>query len=432
MVAPSGPARRSDLHAFSTAGLRLIRLRAHVNPPQDLPKWRDAGAVWAVLELLSPRPGKELTSPDDFVAAFSPTIETFLGFGLCHIEVQSEPNRADRGAGSSWQDGAAFSVWFEEVCHRLRTRFGDDVSIGFPALAASDAPHPDPAARIAASAFLAQCGSAIDVADWVALHIYWRTLEEMRGLQGAMGCLRTYLAAYPEQRFIITAFANVNRMLDSAGRGQQYAEYLTLMAQYDRILGVIGSPLRSSDPGHSALAWIGPGGEDTGVIAVLARRPSLPDPQRLPLAWPTDKHAYLQVFGAHQRAYYDCCQMTGGHNGVDLAVDVERSSPSPIGAALPGTVSQVALDTGGYGYHVRVRSYGPEGEAVTLIYAHLSAIEVGVGSLVDQGDVLGWVASDAQGAAPHLHLGLHVAGIRLPQVHDGLNPRPYLDRALSG
>jgi murein DD-endopeptidase MepM/ murein hydrolase activator NlpD len=428
VLAPAGPVRQTDLAAFAAAGLRLVRLRCRVNPARDVARWRDAGATRFILQLLSPEPARRLTSPQAFVERASPDLESYLKVGVRYVEVHGEPNRADRGAGVSWQDGAAFNMWFEEICAVMRERFGEAIRLGFPALAPSHGPYPDPTAAIPEDPFLSQCERALQVADWIALHVFWRTVEEMRGFDGGMRCLRRYLEHFPEQHFIVTAFANVNPDLSPRVRGEQYAEFLTLMAQYDRVLGASGYLLRSSDRRYSPLAWTQIEGEPTAVLAELAARPRLPDSTCMPMAWPTPSRRYLQLFGANQQAYYRCCQLTGGHNGVDLDVGGSTEGAAPITAAWDGTVTQVAFDEGGYGYHVRVRSYSPEGAAVMLLYAHLTAIEVTVGTLVSRGDLLGYVAKPDRGAvAPHLHLGMQMAGVRLPQVYDGLNPRPYLD-----
>lgn len=427
VLAPAGPVRQTDLAAFAAAGLRLVRLRCRVNPARDVARWRDAGATRCILQLLSPEPARRLTSPQAFVERASPDLDAYMEAGVRYVEVHGEPNRADRGAGVSWQDGAAFNMWFEEVYAILRERFGEAIRLGFPALAPSDGPHPDPTAAIPEGPFLAQCERALQVADWISIHVFWRTVEEMRGFEGGMRCLRRYLEHFPEQHFIVTAFANVNPDLRPRTRGEQYAEFLTLMAQYDRVLGVSGYLLRSSDPRYGPLAWTRIDGEPTAVVTELAARARLPDYTRMQMAWPTLRRRYLQLFGANQRAYYRCCQLTGGHNGVDLDVGGSAEGAAPITAAWDGTVTQVAFDADGYGYHVRVRSYGPEGEAVTLLYAHFTAIEVAVGTLVSRGDLLGYVAApEGEAVAPHLHLGMRMEGVRLPQVYNGLNPRPYL------
>ncbi|MGC9467922.1 MAG: M23 family metallopeptidase [Anaerolineae bacterium] len=427
VLAAVGPARQRDLTAFSTSGLSLIRLRAQVNPVDDLVKWRDAGATAFILQLLSPLPAQRFVSPQSFIDQFSSELEAFLSAGGRYIEIQDEPNRADRGAGVTWQDGAGFGVWFTEVARCLHQRFGDGVRIGFPALAPSEMPRPEPAAPVDEATFLAQCQRALAHADWAALHVYWRTLEEMRAFDGAMRFLRVYLEAFPDQEFVITEFANVSPGLADSARGRQYAEFFTLMAQYDRILGASAFLLRSGDPHFAPLGLLAPDGAPRATIEELARRPRVPDPRQLWFVWPTDVRHYTQVFGEDQRGYYDCCRMSGGHNGVDLGVDPESPETSPVYAALPGTVVQVAYDEGGYGHHVRVRSYGPAGEEITLLYAHLSIIEVTIGTLVSRGDPLGRAGVAASTGTPHLHLGMRVGGVRLPPVNDALNPRPYLE-----
>jgi murein DD-endopeptidase MepM/ murein hydrolase activator NlpD len=427
VLAGVGPARRLDLAAFADCGLSLIRMRSLVNLAEDVTKWRDAGASFFVLQLLSPWAAQSPLSPESFVDYFSSDLEAFVATGVRDIEIHDEPNRPDRGAGVSWRDGAAFGIWFEEVLRRLRTRFGEDLRVGFPGIAPTGMPRPDPSAPIDSATFLSQCRPAVESADWVALHVYWRTLEEMRALDGAMRCFSEYLEAFQTKNFIVTEFANVNPELAADARGRQYAEFTTLMAQYDRILGASGFLLRSNDPRYSPLAWLKPDGTPTAVLTALADRPRLPDPRQVWFAWPTEVHRYTQAFGANQCGYYDSSKITGGHNGVDLAVDVASPETSPITVAMAGTVTQVALDEGGYGQHVRVRSYGPRGEEITLLYAHLSSVEVTTGTLVGRGDLLGWAGSTGASTGPHLHLGMHMSGVVLPQVYDALNARPYLD-----
>jgi murein DD-endopeptidase MepM/ murein hydrolase activator NlpD len=358
---------------------------------------------------------------------FAPEIDGFLQAGVRYFELHDEPNRADRGAAVSWQNGADFSAWFEEAVHHLRRRYGHAIRIGFPALASSGLPRPEPAAAIRETRFLEQCGSALQKADWAALHVYWRTLGEMRALDGVMRILRLYLEPFPSQTFFLTEIANVTIDLPAAARGRQLTELMTLAAQYDRILGTCGFLLRSSDPRYEPLGWLTPEGVARPVLDEVAGRPKLPDPAQFWLTWPTQSRHYLRLFGEHQREYYDRYWLAGGHNGVDLAVAAVGSERPPVRAALGGTVEQVAHDADGYGRHVRVRSYGPAGQEITLLYAHLSTVDVTPSMLVSRGDLVGSIAVDGSGSPAHLHLGMRMAGVQLPAVLNGLNPRPYLD-----
>ncbi len=431
VVAPAGPVQRADLVAyasvFADADKPLVRLRCHVNPASDLPKWGDAGADSFVLQLLSPTPSRQAVTPTAFVDEFSAQVGLFLDAGVRFLEIHDEPNRVDRGFTRSWEDGAAFSGWFAEVVQCLHGRFGYDVKLGFPALVAVGRPHPDVATVGDDMVFLHQCADALDSADWVALHIYWRTLDEMRGHEGVMRFPRMYLDGFPERDYIVTEFANLDPGVSSDQRGSQYAEFLTLTAQYDRVLGACGFPFRSRDPRLDPIAWMDADGTPRDIVSHISGRPRLPDPQQMPLFWPTPSRYYKRVYGQDQETYYETYGIVGGHNGVDLGLAAVAMGPSPICASLAGTVTQVALDRDGYGYHVRVRSYGPEGEAITLLYAHLSTIEVSIGMLVSRGDLLGLIDPAGDPAGAHLHLGMRVEGLHVPALQDWVNPRPYLE-----
>lgn len=427
ILAPVGRVRQDDLDAFAKARLCLIRLRAQVNAPDDISKWRDAGAKDFIVQLLSPLPSQTPLSPQMFVDHFSPEIAAFMARGVHVIEVHDEPNRLDRGAGVSWSDGDGFSSWFFETYRLLHARFGDEVRVGFPALSQKDLPRPESARSMEEMPFLEQCADAMAAADWVAIHTYWRTLDEMRGYKGALRFLRLYMEQLPRQTFMMTEFANVDPNLPSEIRGAQYVEFYTAMAQYDHLAGACSLLLRSSDPLYEPFTWLSTDGQPRPVLSRIAERPALPDPQRMWMTWPTAYHQYNQYFGANQQAYFDCCGMTGGHNGVDLRVDRTSPHTSPIYSALDGTVIQVALDETGYGHHVRLRSYGPEGEEIILLYAHLSTIDVAVGMLIEKGDTLGWAGATGHSDSPHLHLGMQVKGVVNGSVCNWLNPRPYLD-----
>ncbi|MDF1513102.1 MAG: M23 family metallopeptidase [Anaerolineae bacterium] len=429
ICAPSGRVRQDDLRAFKAARLRLIRLRARVNAPDDLHQWRAAGAVSAIVQLVSPLPVQKKVTPRMFVEHFAKDIAAFMKCGARIFEVHNEPNRPDMGMGLSWMNGDDFATWFFETNHMLRTVFGDTIKIGFPALCPAHLTKPGSAGAVDEMNFLEKCLDAMGAADWVALHTYWRTAEEMRDYDGAMRFLRLYLEQLPRQLFFMTEFANIDLGLSSVKRGEQLVEFYTTLAQYDQLAGFCCLPLRSNDPGDAPLAWLDPDGKPRPVLKRVVQRPVPPDPQRVKMTWPTEYHQYNQYFGAHQTVYHDADQLSAGHNGVDLRVDREIPHKSPIYAALPGTVIQVALEQTGYGHATQVRSYDPDGDIIELLYAHLSSIEVSVGTLVGRGDIIGWAGATGDTAVPQLHFGMRVPGIPNAVAADWLNPRPYLEAA---
>jgi murein DD-endopeptidase MepM/ murein hydrolase activator NlpD len=89
------------------------------------------------------------------------------------------------------------------------------------------------------------------------------------------------------------------------------------------------------------------------------------------------------------------------HEGIDIAV----SSGTPIHAAAAGTVIHAGW-LGGYGNLVVV----DHGNGLSTAYAHASAILVGVGQHVSQGQTLSLVGSTGNSTGPHLHFEVRVNG----------------------
>lgn len=89
------------------------------------------------------------------------------------------------------------------------------------------------------------------------------------------------------------------------------------------------------------------------------------------------------------------------HQGIDVAAPVG----TPICTVLPGRVV-FAGERGDYGRLVEVA----HGGGWTSRYAHLDVLEVDVGDVLDNGDVLGTVGTTGNATGPHLHLELRLHG----------------------
>ena len=106
--------------------------------------------------------------------------------------------------------------------------------------------------------------------------------------------------------------------------------------------------------------------------------------------WPTASHSLVgNDFGA-------------GHMGVDLAT-VEGG---PIYAADGGTVIYAGVISGGYGIMVMI----DHGTGYQTLYAHLSAVAVGCGQGVSQGQMIGYGGSTGNSTGPHLHFEVRYGG----------------------
>lgn len=85
----------------------------------------------------------------------------------------------------------------------------------------------------------------------------------------------------------------------------------------------------------------------------------------------------------------------GGHSGLDITAP----HGTAVASAMAGTVVSINASGAAYGLHVVVK-HGP---GVYTLYAHLSAIKVGLGQAVSAGSLVGHVGSSGTSSGPHLH-----------------------------
>jgi murein DD-endopeptidase MepM/ murein hydrolase activator NlpD len=95
-----------------------------------------------------------------------------------------------------------------------------------------------------------------------------------------------------------------------------------------------------------------------------------------------------------------------GYNAIDLA----GSNGSAIRAAAAGEVivAKTSGWNGGYGSYVVIK----HANGVQTLYAHLSSLNIGVGSYVEQGQTIGGMGNTGRSTGTHLHF--EVRGARNP------------------
>lgn len=116
------------------------------------------------------------------------------------------------------------------------------------------------------------------------------------------------------------------------------------------------------------------------------------------LTFPTDSKTITSWFGYRND--------TGGvgstyHQGIDIGAGMGE----PIYAAMAGTVTTAGA-YGGYGNAVII----DHGNGLQTLYGHQSAVAVGSGQHVAQGQVIGYVGSTGNSTGPHLHFSIMVNG----------------------
>ena len=91
-----------------------------------------------------------------------------------------------------------------------------------------------------------------------------------------------------------------------------------------------------------------------------------------------------------------------GHGGLDLAA----AYGTPIFAAQSGVVTYAGQTRGGYGVHIVL----DHGGGVQTLYGHCSALAVGEGQVVEQGQIIAYVGSTGDSTANHCHFEISVNG----------------------
>lgn len=85
-----------------------------------------------------------------------------------------------------------------------------------------------------------------------------------------------------------------------------------------------------------------------------------------------------------------------GHTGVDYRADVGTN----VAAGLGGRVVEITRGwSGGWGISIVI----DHGGGLTSRYAHMSGVEVGIGQIVNQGELIGYSGNTGRSTGPHLH-----------------------------
>ena len=110
------------------------------------------------------------------------------------------------------------------------------------------------------------------------------------------------------------------------------------------------------------------------------------------------------------------------HNGIDFGA----RWGTPIHAAADGQVIKAGW-AGGYGRQVRIA----HGGALTTSYSHMSRMVVDPGSMVSQGQLIGYVGSSGLSTGPHLHYEVLRGGTPVNPLSVRFAAQPAIDPAMT-
>jgi murein DD-endopeptidase MepM/ murein hydrolase activator NlpD len=115
----------------------------------------------------------------------------------------------------------------------------------------------------------------------------------------------------------------------------------------------------------------------------------------------TPKYKNNVIAGYFMKPVAGCVRTQGLHGPYGTAIDFGCPIGTPIIASADGVVirSDASGYNGGYGEVVIISH--PNG--TQTIYSHLSRIDVGVGTKVSQGQVIGATGNTGRSTGPHLH-----------------------------
>ena len=267
-----GRLQEADHGPIQQARLEAVKLLTSA-APEDVDRLRaDNPRVFILMRLFASFDGRVVT-PAEFAGWMQSELPPFYDRGVRYFEIHNEPNLRPEGWTQSWDDGAEFGAWFLEVRDRLKQTFTEGL-FGYPGLS----PGADiPGLRQNALDFLTASDAAARAADWVGLHCYWISEQELNSAAGGLGYLE-YLRRFPDKLLFITEFSNPEPATPKQVKGEQYARYYQHLRSVPGI-GAAFSFVLSASSGFDSETWRLEDGTVTPIPGLVgARRDTVSPP----------------------------------------------------------------------------------------------------------------------------------------------------------
>jgi murein DD-endopeptidase MepM/ murein hydrolase activator NlpD len=266
-----GPLQEADFAPIRQARLESVKLLT-TSRPEDVDRLRaEHPRIFLLQRLFAAFDGRVVRS-DEFATWMTNDMAPFYQRGLRYFEVHNEPNLRPEGWTQSWNNGQEFGAWFIDVRNRLRQVYPDAL-FGFPGLSPGDAV---PGLRTPALEFLTGADAACREADWIGIHCYWVSEQELNSAAGGLGYLE-YRRRFPDKLLFITEFSNVAPGTDKRIKGQQYVRYYQHLRSIPG-MGAAFSFVLSASTGFDSETWRLEDGSVTEIPGLVGARGDVVSP----------------------------------------------------------------------------------------------------------------------------------------------------------
>ncbi len=176
------------------------------------------------------------------------------------VELHNEPNITREGLGSSWSDGATFSVWWRELLKRYRREL-PGVRFIYPGLS--------PGSTVIGSKldhiqFLEASRAAAEAADGIGIHTYWSDVYPMRQ---AISLVDDYISRFRSRALWITEASHNHGIASPAQLAKEYLRFWRELQSRPIVQGVTFFVASASDPKFAQEVWVG-----KGIAKLIGRR----------------------------------------------------------------------------------------------------------------------------------------------------------------
>ena len=260
-----GPLQDSDYGPVGQARVEAVKLLSSAQPG-DVDRLRALNPRLFILARMYASFNGRSVSSADFANWMTGDLAPFYSRGVRYFEVHNEPNLVPEGWTQSWGDGRAFGAWFVDVVNRLRPHFPQAL-FGFPGLSPGDF---IPGLRMASVDFLTGADAACRAADWIGVHCYWQSEQEMNSAGGGLGYL-DYRRRFADKLLFVTEFSNPSPDTNKAAKGRQYQRYYQMLRTIPGI-GAAFSFVVSASSGFNFETWRDENGTVTEIPGLVGAR----------------------------------------------------------------------------------------------------------------------------------------------------------------